>query len=240
LTEQTGKIFTRPRTTALLAFVLTSCGAFASCGASTKPTAPTALLDAAPPPVAAAPAEPPPPPAPDLAGTRTVIDLATNLVHATSHEDGRFVADASSIDFLKYVDGGWKTSFLVGERDPGDGKPAALVNGLSGMFFVPIDTDGDGAAGATLADSTLSLTMRALAPKQKVSIFVNEKPVGTIDVEGPTRRYDVAVPAGTLKLGDNRVRLTFKAAANLPGGRRSAAALAQVAFGPTSAGPPKS
>jgi choline-sulfatase len=231
LSHHTRNIATRPRITSFLAFVLASCG-----GAKpSTPTATTALLDAGPPPATAAVAEAAP--APDLAGTRTAIDLATNLVHATSHRDGRFVADASSIDFLKYVDGGWKTSFLVGELD--QGKPAALVNGLSAMFFVPLDTDGDGAGGTALADSTLSLVMRALAPKQKVSIFVNEKPVGTIDVEGATKRYDVAVPAAVLKLGDNRVRLTFRAAANLPGGKRSAAALKLVAFGPAALGAPK-
>ncbi len=219
---------TRPRLTPFLAFVLASCGA-------AKSTAPTALLDAGPPPAEAA--APPAAAAPDLAGMRTEIDLATNLVHATSHRDGRFVTDTSSIDFLKYVDGGWKTSFLVGELD--EGKPTALVNGLSAMFFVPLDTDGDGAGGTALADSTLSLTMRALAPKQRVSIFVNEKPVTTIEVDGATKRYDVAVPAAVLKLGDNRVRLTFKAAANLPGGKRSAAALKMVAFGPAALGAPK-
>jgi arylsulfatase A-like enzyme len=234
LSKQTGKIFTRPRTTSarsirLAAFLLASCGG----GSRTAPTAP---LEAGPPRAAAAVAQAAEPAA-DLAGTRTVFDLATNLVHATSHADGRFVADASSIDFLKYVDGGWKTSFLVGELD--EGKPAALVNGLSAMLFVPVDADGDGAGGTALADSILSLTMRALAPKQKVSIFVNEKPVGTIDVEGATRRYDVKVPAAVLKLGDNRVRLTFKAAASLPGGRRSAAALKLVALGPAALGPPK-
>jgi arylsulfatase A-like enzyme len=232
LSRQTRKIFTRPRITSCLAFVL------ASCGGAGKTTAPMAVLEAGPPPAAAAVAQAAePPPASDLAGTRTVIDLATNLVHASSHRDGRFVADASSIDFLKYVDGGWKTSWLVSELD--EGKPAGLVNGLSGMFFVPIDTDGDGAGGTALADSTLSLVMRALAPKQRVSIFVNEKPVSTIEVDGATKRYDVAVPAAVLKLGENRVRLTFKAAGNLPGGKRSAAAVKLAAFGPAALGAPK-
>ncbi|HEV3032369.1 MAG TPA: sulfatase [Polyangia bacterium] len=223
--------FLSARLPAVLAFLLASCG-----GAKMTPTA---LLEAGPPPAAAAVARAAPARAPDADGTRTVIDLATNLVHATSHRDGRFVTDASSIDFLKYVDGGWKTSFVVGELDVADGKPAALVSGLSAMFFVPIDTDGDGAGGAALADSTLSLQMRALAPRQRVSIFVNERPVSTIEVDTVAKRYDVNVPGGVLKLGDNRVRLTFKAAATLPGGRRAAAALEKVALGPASLGPPK-
>jgi arylsulfatase A-like enzyme len=232
LSKQTRKTLTRPRLTSALAFALASCGAKPAAPPASTP-APAAILDALPPPVAAAPAAP----AAQLEGTRTVFDLATNLVHATSHQDGRFVTETSSIDFLKYVDGGWKTSFLVGEQD--EGKPAALVNGLSAMFFVPVDTDGDGAGGTAISDSILSLTMRALAPKQRVSIFVNEKPAGTIDVEGVTKRYDVNVPAALLKVGDNRVRLTFKAAANLPGGKRSSAALKVVALGPAAAGAPK-
>jgi arylsulfatase A-like enzyme len=191
------------------------------------------VIEAGPPQAEAAPA----PAAADLAGTRTAIDLATNLVHATSHRDGRFVADSSSIEFLKYVDGGWKTSFLVGEVD--ENKPTALISGLSAVMFIPVDTDGDGAGGTAIADSTLSLTMRALAPKQRVSVFVNEKPVGTLDVDTATKTYDVAVPAAALHVGDNRVRLTFKSAANLPGGKRAAAALKLVTLGPASLAPAK-
>jgi arylsulfatase A-like enzyme len=181
----------------------------------------------------AAPAQAPP--AADLSGTRTAIDLATNLVHATSHRDGRFVTDPASIEFLKYVDGGWKTSFLVGEVD--ENKPTALVSGLSAVMFIPVDTDGDGAGGTALSDSTLSLTMRSLAPNQRVSVFVNEKPVGTLDVDTATKTYDVAVPAAALRVGDNRVRLTFRAAATLAGGKRAAAALKLVTLGPASLPP---
>jgi choline-sulfatase len=223
-----------PRLTASLAFALVSCG-----GAH-QPTT-SSLLDAGPTPAAAAPALPPPAPASparNLVGLRTAIDLGTNLVHATSHRDGRFVTDTSSIEFLKYVDGGWKTSFIVGEVD--EGKPTALVSGLSAMLFIPIDTDGDGAGGTALADSVLSLTMRALAPKQRVSVFVNEKPVGTLEVDAATKRYDVNVPAAVLRIGDNRVRLTFRSAANLPGGKRAAAALKVVSLGPASLFAPKS
>ena len=203
----------------------------ASCGGARETT--TAVLDAVAPRAEAAPA----PPTAVLAGARTEIDLATNVVHATSHRDGRFVADASSIDFLKYVDGGWKTSFLLGELD--EGRPAALVSGLSAMFFIPLDTDGDGGGGTALADSILSLTMRALAPKQRASIFVNEKSITTIEVDGATKRYDVKVPAAVLRVGDNRVRLTFRAAAPVAGGKRAAAALKAVAFGPAALGAPQ-
>jgi choline-sulfatase len=181
----------------------------------------------------AAPAPAPAPAAPaDVSGYRTAFDFIANRVHAVSHRDGRLVVDASGLDFLKYVDGGWKTSWLLGEKD--EGKPASLINGVSSMAFLPVDGDGD---GASPGPSTLSLTMRALAPAQKLSIFVNEKPVGTLDVAGPKKRYEVAVPAGLLHPGDNRLRLTFKSAANVVGGKRSAAAIHQIALGPAALGP---
>jgi choline-sulfatase len=205
--------------------------ALATCGGGSRQTA--IDLDAGRAAIAA-PSTPIPPTADP--GLRTAFDLLTNRVHAVSHQDGRLVIDVGGLDFLKYVDGGWKTSWLLGEKD--EGKPAALVGGLAALLFLPIDTDGDGAGGTAIGASTLSLTMRALAPAQKLTVFVNEKSVGTLDVAPAARRYDVSVPADVLHPGDNRVRLQFKSAASLPGGKRSAAAVQQIVFGPASPGAP--
>ncbi len=165
------------------------------------------------------------------------MDLLINRVHASSHSEGHLVVEAGSLDVLKYVDGGWKTSWILGEKD--QGAPAALVSGLSAQLFVPIDTDGDGPGGTVIADSILAFTARALAPKQKVSIFVNEKNAGTIDVDAQKKRYQVAVPAAVLKGGENRLRFTFRAAAAV-GSRRSAAAFSDVTLGPAAgAAPPE-
>ncbi|HZL16680.1 MAG TPA: sulfatase [Polyangia bacterium] len=205
----------------------------ATCGGAPK-TAPG--LDATAVAVAAPAAPSAAPPTPDSGGSRTAFDFIANRVHAVSQRDGRLVIDAGGLDFLKYVDGGWKTSWLVGEKD--QGKPAALVSGLSALVFLPVDADGDGSSTAAgPVASTLSITLRALAPQQKVSVFVNEKPIGTLDIAGPAKRYDLAVPADALHIGDNRLRLTFKSAANIAGGKRSAAAVQQIAFGPATLGP---
>jgi hypothetical protein len=170
-----------------------------------------------------APASAPPRAAPaDGAGYRTAIDLYANRLHASAYRDGRLIVDAGSNDFLKYVDGGWKTSWLLGQKD--DGKPAALVAGLSALMFLPAETRGD---------FTLTLAMRALARQQRVSVFVNEKPVGTLEVATTSKRYDLPVPAAVLHVGDNRVRLTFRSAAAVAGGRRAAAAVRALAFGPS-------
>jgi arylsulfatase A-like enzyme len=210
-----------PRLTSALAFLVASCG-----GAPQQPPAQDGAVAATPAPPAPAPA-----PAPvDATGFRTAIDLYANRVHAGLQRDGRLVVDAGGLDFLKYVDGGWKTSWLLGGKD--EGKPAALVAGLSAVAFLPVE------AGAAPADATLSITMRALAPAQRVSLFLNEKPLPTLEVEGKSRRYDVAVPAALLHPGDNRLRMTFKGAADVAGGKRAAAAVTALSLGPTAAGAP--
>jgi choline-sulfatase len=193
------------------------------CGAAT----------AAPPDPAAKPAS-----APAASPTgRVAMDLLVNRLHASSHRDGHLIIEAGSPDLLKYIDGGWKTSFILGEKD--QGTPAALVSGLSAQFFVPIDADGDGAGGIAVGDSTLAFTLRPLAPKQKVSIFVNEKNIGTVDIEAKKKRYQVAVPAAALKVGENRLRFTFRVAAALAvGGKRGAAAFTDLTLGPAIAGIP--
>jgi choline-sulfatase len=229
----------RSRGTRLLpaaAFLLASCARAPEAGKALDAAA-VAVAVAGPAPAPAAP--------PDASGYRTAFDFIANRVHAVSHRDGRLVVDAGALDFLKYVDGGWKTSWLLGRQD--EHKPASLVVGVSAMAFLPIDRDGDGAGGAAMGPSTLSITMRSLAPAQKVSIFVNEKPVGTLDVAVTKKRYDIAVPADVTHLGDNRVRLTFKSAANVPTADmltdihtpipRSAAAIQQIALGPAGLGP---
>ena len=110
--------------------------------------------------VAATPAAAAPAPAPvDASGFRTAIDLYANRVHAGLQRDGRLVIDAGGLDFLKYVDGGWKTSWLLGEKD--EGHPAALVSGLSAMSSCPSTPTAK--VGGRRRD-TLSITMRALAP----------------------------------------------------------------------------
>ena len=176
----------------------------------------------------AAAATPPAPKAVDATGFRTAIDLYANRVHAVLHRDGRLVVDAGGLDFLKYVDGGWKTSWLLGAEGRGPARRAGRR---------PV---GDGVpprrrtTARVRGDATLSITMRALAPQQRVSLFVNEKPLSTLEVDKASKRYDVVVPAALLHAGDNRVRMTFKSAADMAGGKRAAAAVTSLALGPAS------
>ncbi len=165
----------------------------------------------------------------DLAGHRTAYDFLANRIHAVDHRGGRLVIAAGAPTFLKYVDGGWKGSWILGQKD--GPTPVAYVSGLSAAFSFPVDKDEAGVGDGKPGDVQLSLLMRAMAPKQRVSLFSNEKPLATLEVSETWKTYDVVVPAATLETGDNRIRLTFRSAGNIAGGKRAAAALAGVEIG---------
>ncbi len=179
---------------------------------------------------------PPASPPVDLSGTRMALDLLTNRVHGLEHRSGRLFMAAGGTDFLKYIDGGWKGSWLPMQKDADT--PVAFVSGLSAAFSFPVDADGDGVLAKGLSEVQLSLLMRAVVPKQRLSVFVNEKPVGTLDVTQEWASYDVAIPAAHLVSGDNRVRLTFRASGAIAGGKKAAAALATVEIGAPRAAAP--
>lgn len=181
------------------------------------------------PPIAAPANAPAAPPAVDLAGHRTAFDFLANRVHAVEHRGGRLIIAAGAPSFLKYVDGGWKGSWLLAQKD--GPTSVAYVSGLSAAFSFPIDKDEAGVADGKPGDVQMTLQMKAMAPKQRVSLFCNEKPLVNLDVDQTWKSYNVVVPAATLEAGDNRIRLTFRASGNLPGGKHVAAALAGVEIG---------
>ena len=84
----------------------------------------------------------------DLAGHRLAYDFLANRVHAILHRGGRMVLDAGKVDFHKFVDGGWKGSWILGQKD-GEQR-VAFVAGASASISFPLDADGDGAAGQAL------------------------------------------------------------------------------------------
>jgi hypothetical protein len=132
--------------------------------------------------------------------------------------------------FYKFVDGGWKGSWILGQKD--GATRVAYISGVSAPFGFPLDADGDGATGKSLADLQMTVVMRSVAANQKLSVFANEKPVTTLDVGKDRAAYDFTLPAAALTLGENRVRLTFRNAAAIAGGKRAAAAIESIEIGP--------
>ncbi|HEY0709386.1 MAG TPA: hypothetical protein VGG33_21430, partial [Polyangia bacterium] len=86
--------------------------------------------------------ETPPPPDPGLAKMRTAYDLVTNRVHGLEYDAGRLVIRTGRPEFLKFIDGGWKTSWILGLKD--EGRDVALVSGLAGTMFFPVDDQNGG------------------------------------------------------------------------------------------------
>jgi len=173
----------------------------------------------------------------DLSGYRVWYDLVGNRVHAVEHRAGRLAIAAGGPGFLKFIDGGWKGSWLPLQKD--GATPVAYVAGTSAAFSFPVDADGDGVLAQGRSELQLTLTMRSVVPKQRLSVFVNEKPVATLDVEQTLRSYDVAIPAATIAAGDNRIRLTFRSAGAIAGGKRAAAAIAAIEIGSPRPASPK-
>jgi arylsulfatase A-like enzyme len=165
----------------------------------------------------------------DVSGQRVAYDLFANRVHAILHLGGRMILPAGGVDFYKFVDGGWKGSWILGQKD--GATRVAYISGSSASFGFPLDADGDGATGKALADLQMTVVMRSVAPGQKLSVFANEKPVTTVDVGKDRAAYDFTLPAAALSLGENRVRLTFRNAASIAGGKRSAAAIESIEIG---------
>jgi choline-sulfatase len=177
---------------------------------------------------------------------RPVFDLVANRVHGLEYQGGRLVVRAGDPGFLKFIDGGWKTAWVLGQKD--EGRDVALVSGLSSTLFLPLDLDPDGvgtaaegtgdAAGgpagtaAGPGDRVLTISLRSLLPDQRLSVFVNEVAAATVDVSTTFGDVSVTVPGKAWKVGENRVRLTFRTAAPLRGGGRSPAAIARLTLGP--------
>jgi len=210
-------------TTASLALVVLACGKPSGSLAAAAPSGASTVISTA----EAAPAAPS---KIDVTNQRVAYDFLANRVHAILHLGGRMVLSAGGVDFYKFVDGGWKGSWILGQKD--GATRVAYISGSSASFGFPLDTDGDGAAGMALSDLQMSVVMRSLAPGQKLSVFANEKPVTTIDVGKDRSTYDVTLPAAALTLGENRVRLTFRNAAAIAGGKRAAAAIESIELGP--------
>ena len=112
------------------------------------------------------------------------------------------ILDAGKVDFYKFVDGGWKGSWILGQKD--GTTRVAYISGTSASFAFPLDADGDGAAGKSLSDLQLSIVMRSVAPNQRLSVFANEKPVTTLEVSKERAAYDPSIETSVYLAPDEK------------------------------------
>lgn len=165
----------------------------------------------------------------DRHGLRLAYDFYDNRAAAGIHVGGRLRIDAGSVEFVKYIDGGYRTRWHLGVEV--DGRRAALIDGLGGELAFPLDHDPDGIARARDGSLPIEIEARAAKPHQLVSVFLNEVRLG--DIAMPTtewKRYSIPAPAETIREGENRLRFYFRYAGDLAG-QRSAAAIATLSIG---------
>ena len=104
------------------------------------------------------------------------------------------------------------------------------------MAFLPVDADGDGAGGATRRCRSRCARSR---PQQRVSLFVNEKPLATLEVDAAEQALRRRRARGAAaRRRQPRSAAPSRARPTSPGGKRAAAAVTSLALGPARRGPP--
>ena len=150
---------------------------------------------------------------PALAGEVELYSLTDNRV-AAHMDQGGLLIDGGSPGFVRYVNGNFGSNWKVAR--PLDGKKVTLVPGRQGTIRFPLSARQAGAR-------RLEIHMKGLVPKQRVTVFLNKKSLGDLEVSGDWSTGSKEIPAGLLKAGENRLRLTFRRSKKQLGTRTAAA-----------------
>lgn len=157
------------------------------------------------------------------------IELFDNRATMLRYAGGALVIECGSADFATLTEGGYRAPWHLGKHI--DGSLAALVDGLAGELFVPIDDDPGGIAREPGGGIAIELELRPATPTQLVSVFLNEQKLGDVAMTGTAwKTYRIVAPANVVKPGENKLRFYFRDAGDL-GGERSAAAFRRIRFG---------
>lgn len=84
-----------------------------------------------------------------------------------------------------------------------DGRTVAYPDGIGASLEFPVGEEGP-------ALRELVLWMRPLAPGQRVSLFIDEKPFPTIEVRPGGHEYRLRLPVDGLKPGEHNLRFWFR------------------------------
>ena len=165
----------------------------------------------------------------DLGGGVSVFDLYDNRAAAVVHDQGALVIEGGTADMVKYVEGAYRSPWHLHATD--QGQRAALVDGLAGELYLPLDEDPGGVQRASDGSLEISLWARATRARQLVSVFLDERRLGDIAMpETGWQRYRIQAPATSGKPGESKLRFYFRHAGEL-GDVRTAAAIARIRVG---------
>lgn len=166
------------------------------------------------------------------------VALFDNRATMLRHAGGALVIDCGTADFAALTEGGYRAPWHLGKQI--DGSMAALVNGLAGDLFVPIDGDPGGIAREPSGGIAIEMEIRPATPTQLVSVFLNEQKLGDVAMTGTEwKTYRVIAPASAVAPGENKLRFYFRDAGEL-GGERTAAAFRRIRFGGAGGEPARS
>jgi arylsulfatase A-like enzyme len=169
-----------------------------ACGGDKPPSGGEARADVKP---GAKPADPPMPKAAPRGPEHAVFSLGDNRLLAHVQRGGGVVALAGSPGFAKYLRFGrpklqWKL------RDKDGDRRVATVTESNGVAELPL-TDEQAQAGGSVA-----VRVSTPAPR-RMTILVNQKPAGTVELTAGWQTAKLALPAGAAKAGENVVHLAF-------------------------------
>lgn len=161
--------------------------------------------------------------------SRVVLDLLDNRAAAVVHGRGGLTIECGTADFAKYVEGSYRSHWHLSAED--SGQRVALLDGLAGSLYLPLDSDPGGVERAADGSVQLFITARAAKARQLVSVFFNEKRLG--DISMPTtewQTYSIRVPASALLDGENKLRFYFRYTGEIDG-KKTAAAIQRIRVG---------
>ncbi len=158
-------------------------------------------------------------------GDRNVVwDLYDNRPAAGVYLEEALHIDCTSPDFAKYAEGSYRSHWHRGDE-------GALVDGLAGELYFPIDRDAGDIYRNKEGAIRIAFYARAATDDQLVSVFLNENRLRDVSMPGTKWSwYAVEAPASAVVDGENKLRFYFRHAGEVDG-VRTAATFARFAIG---------
>ena len=161
---------------------------------------------------------------------RVAYDFFDNRIHATVVDNGYLLLACGSGDFVRYIEGGYRSSWHLHKQL--DGRRVALVHGVAGEVYFPLDKNRGGIQRREDGALTVTFSLKPAQVPQRVSVFVNEHKLGDIQIANPQWAvYSIRTPAAALRGGENKLRMYFRHQGTLDG-IKSAAAIEYIGIGP--------
>jgi hypothetical protein len=157
------------------------------------------------------------------------LDLVAQRPAAVSIRSARIVVDLAHRTALKHTDLSVASPWTIGQEI--DGRRCAVVTGKGATVDVPLDGDLAPALHPAVTPGperpaspplALAITLRALAPKQLVTVLWNEQPIVNLPLAEAWERRTISIPVLAMRPGENQLRLHFRGLA--PWGEGVAAA----------------